>query len=127
MNESRFPVEIYYSDESERAKAREVLEDIECSQIEEFDGVIEGSATVDDVAHLKRVGLHVNFPQGIAIEDAELLGDESISPIAKLQLDEHDLKMLRAFRARSRYVDIDDSTRRFWLAASLFGPSVKLQ
>jgi hypothetical protein len=105
----RFPVEIYYSDDDERNRAKKLLDDIGSDEVIEYDGVVEGTADIDAVEYLGKCGLHVYFPEGIPSEEAELSSESSPDSLFPKSpyTDARDLDVLRKFSARATYIDLD--------------------
>jgi serine protease AprX len=110
MSDSRFPVAIYYSNDDERERSKELLENIQSDELVEYDGVWEGTADITAVEHLAKSGLLVYFPEGVPRDEAELSALESSSQLYPVSLpaDKVDVEALRAFRARAAYVDVPD-------------------
>jgi len=102
MSDTRFPVEVYFSDDDERERAKEVLADIGSTQMVVYDGVVEGTADISAVTDLSKCGLHVDFPEGIRSEEAELVSDEDSASLfpSLTSTDAGDLDALRAFRTQ---------------------------
>jgi len=122
MSDTRFRIEVYYTDDEEKELAEELLDSIDSDTTVEYDGMFEGSAEIGDVDALKHSNLHVEFPEGIPIVQAGLAADADTAEFPKSSFsDASELQALRMFCARSKLVDLDDAFRDVLLGTQYLG------